>query len=96
MLKLLALVLILALLLLLVVTIVRAASGRGRWRVGEHAEPDGTIVVVVTRLGQPPVPVASIPAELDPVEFFDRLADARSEAQRKAAALNARVPRSSR
>ena len=95
MLKLVALLLILALLLLLFVTIVRAATGRGRWRVAEHSEPDGTIVVVVTRLGQPPVPVASIPGELDQVAFFDRLADARNEAQRKAAALNARVPKSS-
>jgi hypothetical protein len=73
---------------------------RGRWTVTarslEEGEAEQGVVVELRRPGSPPQRVALIPASLSSEEFSESLAEARSEAEMKAAALNAMEPSSRR
>jgi hypothetical protein len=69
------------------------ASGRSRepvrWRAAAHGLPSGDTAVVLECEGEPTNTVKVLSASLPSEEFSDELAQAMSEAQAKAAALNA-------
>jgi hypothetical protein len=74
---------------------------RGRWRVtvrslGEGEAGQDGVAVELERPGYRSQRVALIPASLSSEEFSESLAEARSEAEMKAAALNAAEPVSRR
>jgi hypothetical protein len=60
-----------------------------RWRAAAHGLPSGGTAVVIECEGEPTDTVKVLPAGLAAEEFSDELARAMSEAQEKAAALNA-------
>jgi hypothetical protein len=60
-----------------------------RWEVVDRALAGGAVVLELRRPGEHPVEVARIPADTDAATFSDRMAEARSEAEERAAALNA-------
>lgn len=75
---------------LLVASVARSRTeSRGRWRVVERSPGAGDVVLQLQCPGEQPLEVARIPASLEAVEFSDRLAEARAEADDRAAALNA-------
>jgi hypothetical protein len=75
---------------ILVASVVRSRTEtRGRWRVVERSPGAGEVVLELQCPGEHPLEVARVPASLDAVEFSDRLAEARAEADDRAAALNA-------
>jgi hypothetical protein len=74
---------------------------RGRWIVAVRSLEDGEagqdgVAVELRRPGHRTQRVALIPASLSSEEFSESLAEARSEAEMKAAALNAAEPASRR
>ncbi len=73
-----------------VLRLLQAEAARSdHWRVGERTEPDGTVVVEVVRAGQHGRRVRALPPGLPAEEFDWELAQARSEAEAQASALNA-------
>lgn len=60
-----------------------------RWRAAAHGTPSGDTAVVLECEGEPTHTVKVLPASLPSEQFSDELAQAMSEAQAKAAALNA-------
>jgi len=69
------------------------ARGRSRpavrWRAAAHGLPSGDTAVVLECEGEPTTTVKVMSGSLPSEEFSDELAQAMSEAQAKAAALNA-------
>jgi hypothetical protein len=59
------------------------------WKAAVHSLPSGGYQVVVEREGEPRQVVREIPPGLDGPEFSEALAEARSDAEEHAAALNA-------
>lgn len=75
---------------LLVASVTRSRTERrGRWRVVERSPGEDDVVVQLRCPGEQPLEVARVPASLEAAEFSDRLAEARAEADDRAAALNA-------
>ncbi len=66
---------------------------RARWQVETHALSDGGHRVELHCEGEPPQEVRRLPAGLESDELGDRLAEAVSEAEARAATLNAARPR---
>ncbi len=66
---------------------------RARWQVETHALSDGGHRVELRCEGEPPQEVRRLPPGLESDELGDRLAEAVSEAEARAATLNAARPR---
>lgn len=78
---------------LLVLRLLQAEAARGdHWRVAERTEADGTVVVEVVRAGQHGRRVRELPPDLPSEQFDWDLAQARSDTEAQAAALNAGRP----
>jgi hypothetical protein len=60
-----------------------------RWRSVTHGLPDGGVAVQLECEGEPTLTVRELPADLPAEEFSTLLAEAESEADERAAALNA-------
>jgi len=71
----------------------RRRMRRARWEVETHALPDGGHRVALHCEGEPPQEVRRLPPGLESDELGDRLAEAMSEAEARAATLNAARPR---
>jgi hypothetical protein len=72
--------------------VLRTRELRGaRWRTEVRSLKEGGVVVEIRCAGQPPLAIAT----LDPTDddFSDKLAEAESRADDRAAALNAALPR---
>jgi len=62
---------------------------QARWRAVTHGLPDGSVAVQLECEGEPALTVRRLPADLAAEEFSSQLAEAESEAEERAAALNA-------
>lgn len=71
----------------------RRRMRRARWEVETHALADGGHRVELRCEGEPPQEVRRLPPGLESDELGDRLAEAMSEAEARAATLNAARPR---
>lgn len=75
---------------LLVASVARTRTERrGRWQVVERSPGGDDVVLQLLCPGEQPLEVARVPASLEAAEFSDRLAEARAEAEDRAATLNA-------
>ena len=68
----------------------RRRRGTAAWHSVTRGLPEGGWVVELRCEGEPPQPVARIPAGLPHEEFAERMAEAEAEADADAAVLNSR------